>query len=70
MRKTLKKKTFHLMKHNHKKSIEVHDELRWNVDEQESGIDDADEITAARTPPKKNKPVCVTCNQTLAMKLG
>ena len=38
-----------------------------------SDIDDADkvqEITAARTPMKKNKPVCVTCNQTLALKNG
>ena len=59
------------MKHNQKKSIEVHNELRLNVDEQQSGIDDAEEvleITAARNPKKKNKPVSVTCNQTLAMK--
>ena len=44
------------MKYNYEKSIEVHNELRLNVDEQQSGIDDADEvleITAARTPKKK-----------------
>ena len=38
-----------------------------------SDIDDADEvqeITAARTPMKNNKPVCVTCNQPLALKIG
>ena len=60
------------MKHNYEKSIKVHNELRLNVDEQHSGIDDAKEvleITAARTPKtKKNKPVSVTCNQTLEMK--
>ena len=36
-----------------------------------SDIDDADEvqeITAARTPMKKNKHVCVTCNKTLTLK--
>ena len=34
-----------------------------------SDINDADEvqeITAARTPIKKNENVCVTCNKTLA----
>ena len=44
------------MKHNYEKSIEVHNELMLNVDEQQSGIDDVDEvleITAARTPKKK-----------------
>ena len=38
-----------------------------------SDIDDADEvqeITAARTPMKKNKHVCVSCNKTLALKNG
>ena len=50
-----------------------------NVDEQQddktfkviSDIDDSDEvqeITAVRTPIKMNKPVCVTCNQALALK--
>ena len=28
------------------------------------------EITAARTPMENNRPVCVTCNQTLAVKNG
>ena len=59
------------MKHNYEKYNEVHNELGVTVDEQQSGIDDAEEvleITAARTPKKKNKPVSVTCNQTLAMK--
>ena len=59
------------MKHSYEKSIELHNEHRLNVHEQQSGIDDAEEvleITAARTPKKKNKPVSVTCNQTLAMK--
>ena len=38
-----------------------------------SDIDDADEVqelTAARTPMKKNKHVCVTCKKTLALKNG
>ena len=55
------------MNYNYEKFIEVQNELRLNVDEQKSGIDDEDEIleiTAARTPRKKNKPVCVKCNQT------
>ena len=50
----------------------MHNKLGLNVDEQQSGIDDAEEvleITAVWTPKKKkNKPVFVTCNQTLAMK--
>ena len=44
------------MKYNYEKSIEVHNELMLNVDKQQSGIDDADEvleITAARNPKKK-----------------
>ena len=51
-----KKKTVHLMKHNYEKSIKVHNEHRLNVDGQQSCIDDADEVlelTAARTPKKK-----------------
>ena len=38
-----------------------------------SDIDDSDEvqeITAARTQMKNNRSVCVTCNQTLALKTG
>ena len=55
MRKTFKK-AVHLMKYNYEKSIEVHNDLRLNVDKQQSDIDDADEvleITAARTTKKK-----------------
>ena len=61
--------------------MEVNNEPRLNVDEQQddkifkvdSDINDSDEvqeITAARTPMKINKPVCVTYNQTLALKNG
>ena len=32
--------------------------------------DEVQEITAARNPMKKNEPVCVTCNQTLALENG
>ena len=58
------------MKDNYEKSIEVHNEPRRNVDEQQdyikhlkkqSDIDDADEVlelTAARTPMKRKK-ACV-----------
>ena len=38
-----------------------------------SNIKDADEvqeITVARTPMINKKPVCVTCNQPLALKMG
>ena len=59
--------------------MEVNNELRLNVDEQQddkklkvkSDIDDSDEvqeIIAVRAPMKINRPVCVTCNQTLALK--
>ena len=59
--------------------MEVNSELRLNVDEQQddktlkvkSDIDDYDEvqeITAARTPMKNNRPVRVTIVQTLALK--
>ena len=70
------------MKDSSEKAIEVNNELRLNVDEQQDkkkhlklqwDIDDAcelKEITAVRTPMKKNKPVCVRCNQTLALKNG
>ena len=69
------------MKENSEKAMELNNELRLNVDEQQddktlkvkSGIDDSDEvqeITAARTPMKKNRPVCLTCNQILALKKG
>ena len=63
------------------KAMENNNELRLNVDEQQddktfkvrSDIVDSDEvqeITAARTPMKKNRPVCLTCNQSLALKNG
>ena len=69
------------MKESSEKAMEVNNELRLNVDEQQddkalkvkSDIDDSDEvqeITAARTPMKNNRPVCVTYNQTLALKNG
>ena len=59
------------MKVNYEKAIEVNDELKLNVYEEQDDInhlkeqcdiDDEDEfqeITAARTPMDNNKPVCV-----------
>ena len=58
----------------------MQNELRLNVDEQQddkklkvkSAIDNSDEvqeITAAKTP-MNNRPVCVKCHQTLALKNG
>ena len=69
------------MKESSEKAMEVNNEPRLNVDEQQddktlkvkSDIDDSDEvqeITAARTPMKNNRPVCVRCNQTVALKNG
>ena len=69
------------MKESSEKAMEVNNEPRLNFDEQQddktfkvkSDIDDSDEvqeITAARTPMENNRPVCVTCNQTLALKNG
>ena len=73
------------MKVNNEKDIEVNKELKLNVDEQQDDlihlkeqcdiydigdIDEVQEITAARTPMKKNRPMCVTCNTKLAMKNG
>ena len=64
---------------NYEKAIEVNNELKLNVDEQQDGIkhlkeqwdiyddDEVQKITAARNPMKKNKPVCVTCYQTFAI---
>ena len=58
----------------------MNNELKLNVDEQQYDIthlklqcdikdeDEVQEITAARTPMKKNWPLCVACNQTFAMK--
>ena len=61
--------------------MEANNELRINVDQQQddkrfkvkSDRDDSDEvqdITDARTPMKKHRPVYVTCKQTLALKMG
>ena len=66
------------MKESSEKAIEVNNEPRLNVDEQQddktfkvkSDIDDSDEvqeITASRTPMNNNRPVCVICPQTLAL---
>ena len=68
------------MKVIYEKAIEVNNDLKLNVDEQQDDIkqlteqcdidgeDDDQDITAARNPMKKNKAVYVTCNQTFAMK--
>ena len=71
------------MKVNYEKAIEVNNEFKLNVDEQQDNIkhlkeqcdindigdmDEVQEITAVRTPMKKNRPVCVTCNPTIAIK--
>ena len=73
-------KVIHSMKVKYEKAIEVNTELKLNVDVQQDDIkhlkeqcdrddgDEVQEITAARTSMKKNRPVCVTCNQTFAMK--
>ena len=70
------------LKYESEKANKVKKELNLNVDEQQdekktfkvkSDIDDSDkfqEITAARNPMKNNRPVCVTYNQTLALKNG
>ena len=65
------------MKENDKMVIEVNNELNGNVAEQQikerCDIDDEDEVqetTAVRILMKKNRPVCVTCNQTFAIKNG
>ena len=59
--------------------MEVKIEHRLNVDEKQhdkilkvkSDIDDSDEVlkkNPASRAPMKNRPVCVICNQTLALK--
>ena len=66
------------MKESFEKAMEVNNELRLNVNKKnkmtkktfkvKSDIEDADEvqeINAAKIPMKKNKPLCVTCNQPL-----
>ena len=63
----------HSIKESSEKAMEVNNEVRVNVDEQQddktlkvkSDIDDSDEvqtITAARTPMQNDRPVCVTCH--------
>ena len=42
----------------------------WKVKSDIEDSDEVQEITAARTPMKNNRPVCVTCDQTLALKNG
>ena len=62
------------MKVNNEKAIVVNNEFKLNIDKHQDDIkhlkeqcdeDEVQEITAAITPMKKNKPVCVTYNQTL-----
>ena len=58
----------------------MNNELKLIVDKQQDDIkhlkeqchdiddeDEVQEITADSTPMKKNRPVCVTCNQTFTM---
>ena len=68
------------MKVNYEKAVEVNNDLKLNDDKpqgdikdlkEQCDIDDEDElqkITTASTPIKKSKPLCVTCNQTFAMR--
>ena len=63
------------MKINYEKTIDVNNQLKLNVDAQQDDINDlkeqckkdhinkVQEISGARTPMKKNKSVCVTCNK-------
>ena len=65
------------MKVNFEKTIEVNNQLKENVDEQQNSIKDLKEqckkddkhkaqiISGAGTPMKNNKSVCVTCNKNL-----
>ena len=60
----------------------MNNELKLSVDEQQDDLkhlkeqcdidneDEDQEITAAITPMKKKKPVCVTCNKTFVTKNG
>ena len=68
-----------LYKSEFENTIEVNNELKLNVDEQQYAINhlkeqcniydeyDTQEITAARTPMKKKRSVCVTFNKKFAM---
>ena len=67
------------MKVKYEKVIEVNIQPKLNVDKHQDDIkhlkeqcdkddeDEVQEITAASTPMKKNKPECLTCNQTFVM---
>ena len=68
------------MKVNYDKAIQVNNEHKVNVDDQQvdmkhlkeqCDIDDEDKFqktTVSRTPMKKSKSVCVSCYQTFAIK--
>ena len=68
------------MKVNYDKAIQMNNELKVNVNDQQVDmkhlkeqfdIDDEDKVqktTVARTPMKKSNSVCVTCYQTFAIK--
>ena len=61
------------MKESSEKAMHVINEPRLNVDELQYDIDyleEVQEITAATTPMKINRPVCVTCSQTVVLKNG
>ena len=71
----------HSMKESSEKAMEVNNEPRLNINEQQDdktfsvksdidGSDEVHEVTAARTPMKNNRPVRLTCVQTLALKNG
>ena len=63
------------MKLNYEKTIEVKNQLKVNIDEQQNGIKDLKEqcnkddedkvqkISSVGTPMKNNKSACVTCNK-------
>ena len=70
------------MKVNRENAIDVNNELKLNVDEQQDDIkhlkeqcdidneDEVQEITAAKIPMIKKKPVCVKCYQLLVTQNG
>ena len=70
------------MKVNYEKTIEVKNQLKVNVYEQQNDIkdlkdqcnkDDEDKvqkISSPGTPMKKNKSVCVTCNKKIEEQIG
>ena len=70
------------MKVNYEKTIEVINQLKVNVDEQQDDIkylkeqcnkydkDKVQETAGAGTPMKKNKYVCEKCNTNFKKKIG